>query len=103
LQPFLTNEENEEYASHTIDRHNKRIKFEPKIGELDYALVKYEKVYRGIIPINNNNNNYLLISLDIEENDFDRIIMEKVIPLAKREEGKFNIDAISNEAGRSDG
>lgn len=102
MQPFLTKEENEEYASHTIDRHNKRIKFEPKIGGLDYAIIKYEKVYRGIIPINKNNN-YFLISLDIEENDFDRIIMEKVIPLAKREEAKFNIDAISDEAVRSDG
>ena len=69
---------------------------------MDYAIIKYEKVYRGIIPINKNNN-YFLISLDIEENDFDRIIMEKVIPLAKREEAKFNIDAISDEAVRSDG
>jgi hypothetical protein len=41
---FLTKEENEEYASHTIARHKKRLKFEPKIGPLDYALVKYEKV-----------------------------------------------------------
>ena len=74
LMSLLTREENEEYASRTIARHKKRLKFEPKIGPLDYALVKYEKLIRAIIPITNDY--YLLVSLDIEEKDFDSIIME---------------------------
>ena len=41
LKPFLTKEENEDYASHTLDRHKKLLKFQPKLGELEYALVKY--------------------------------------------------------------
>lgn len=82
LKPFLTKEENEDYASHTLDRHKKRLRFQPKLGELEYALVKYESVNRAIIPINKNY--YLLIAIDIEENAVDKIIMEKVIPSARR-------------------
>jgi hypothetical protein len=86
---FLTREENEEYASHTIARHKKRLKFEPKIGPLDYALVKYEKVIRAIIPITNDY--YLLIALDVEEKYFDRIIMEKIIPFIEGEKRAFEV------------
>jgi hypothetical protein len=82
LQPFLTKQENEDYASHTMDRHKKRLKFRPKLGELEYALVKYENVNRAIIPINKNY--YLLIAIDVEENAFDKIIMEKVLPSARK-------------------
>jgi hypothetical protein len=82
LKPFLTKEENEDYASHTMDRHRKRLKFEPKLGELEYALVKYENVNRAIIPINKEY--YLLVAIDIEENDVDKIIMEKVIPITRK-------------------
>jgi len=85
LKPFLTKEENEDYASHTMDRHRKRLKFQPKLGELEYALVKYESVNRAIIPINKNY--YLLIAIDIGENDIDKIIMEKVIPTTRKRGG----------------
>ena len=82
LKSFLTKEENEDYASHTMDRHRKRLKFQPKLGELEYALVKYESVNRAIIPINKNY--YLLIAIDIGENDVNKIIMEKVIPTTRK-------------------
>lgn len=82
LKPFLTKEENEDYASHTLDRHKKRLKFQPKLGELEYALVKYESVNRAIIPINKNY--YLLIAIDIEENAVDKLIMDKVMPSARK-------------------
>ena len=85
LKPFLTKEENEDYASHTMDRHKKRLKFQPKLGELEYALVKYESVNRAIIPINKNY--YLLIAIDIVESDVDKIIMEKVIPTTRKRGG----------------
>lgn len=89
LQPLLTRQETEEYASHTIARHKKRIKFELKIGELDYALVKYEKVIRAFIPITNNNY-YLLISIDFEETNFDRIIMRQINPFVESQKHKLN-------------
>jgi hypothetical protein len=85
LRPLLTSEENLEYAANTIARHKERIKYESKIGKLEYTLVKYEKVNRIMIPLNNNNN-YLLFSLDGEEIDYDKIIKEKIIPFVEGQE-----------------
>jgi hypothetical protein len=85
LRPLLTSEENLEYAANTIARHKERIKYESKIGKLEYTLVKYEKVYRIMIPLNNNNN-YLLFSLDVEEIDYDNIIKESIIPFLEGQE-----------------
>ena len=87
LVPILTEEENEVYASSTITRHKSRIKFESKIGKLIYALAKYQKLNRVTIPINESY--YLLIALDAEVKDFDSIIMEKIIPLIKKEKHNF--------------
>ena len=87
LIPVLTEEENEEYASNTITRHKTRKKFESKIGKLIYALAKYQKLNRVTIPINENY--YLLIAMDAEVKDFDSTIMEKIIPLIKKEKHNF--------------
>jgi hypothetical protein len=85
LRPLLTSEENLEYAANTIARHKERIKYEPKIGKLEYTLVKYEKVNRIMIPLNNDNN-YLLFSLDVQEVDYDNIIKETIIPFIEGKE-----------------
>jgi hypothetical protein len=87
LIPLLTEEENEEYASSTITRHKTRIKFESRIGKLICALGRYQKLNRVTIPINENY--YLLIALDTEVRDFDSTIMEKIIPLIKKEKHNF--------------
>jgi hypothetical protein len=81
LIPLLTDVENEEYASHAIDRHKNRIRFDGKTGGLEYGLVKYEKVIRGIIPITDQF--YLLMAFDIEEVNFDDIILKKIVPLVR--------------------
>jgi hypothetical protein len=85
LRPLLTSEDNLEYAANTIARHKERMKYEPKIGKLEYTLVKYEKVNRIMIPLNNNNN-YLLFSLDVQEVDYDNIIKENIIPFIEGKE-----------------
>ena len=85
LKPLLSSEENLEYAANTIARHKERIKYEPKIGKLEYTLVKYEKVNRIMIPLKNTNN-YLLFSLDVEEIDYDKIIKENIIPFVEGQE-----------------
>jgi hypothetical protein len=90
LQPLMTDEENEEYAHLTVTRHKTRVKFEPVTGPLIYALGKYEKLNRVTLHINENY--YLLITLDIEERNFDNIITEKVIPLIRKEKGNFRLD-----------
>ena len=85
----LTKEENQESAINTIIRQKTRTKFEPKIGKLSYALGRYQKLSRCLIPLNNKENYYLILTMDFEEYNFDKIITEKIIPLIKQEKEKF--------------
>jgi hypothetical protein len=78
LVPLMTHEENQEYTLSAINRHKSRVKFQEKIGKLLYALGKYEKLTRVVAPINDNF--YLLITFDVEELNFDYLLLEKVIP-----------------------
>ena len=87
LKPLLTKEENQESAFNTINRHKTRKKYEPKIGKITYTLGRYENLTRSTIPINENY--YLLLTIDFEENNFDKIIMEKIMSLITKEKEKF--------------
>jgi hypothetical protein len=84
---LLSDEENEEYASNAIKRHKTRITFESKMGKMNYAVGRYEKLIRVTIPIDSNY--YLLITLDVEAKDYDNIIIEKVIPFVEKEKERF--------------
>jgi hypothetical protein len=97
LEQLMTEEENEEYAALTVTRHKTRIKFQPKIGDLIYAVGKYEKIIRVTIRINEEF--FLLLTLDIDAKDYDSILIQKVIPLVKRKKDEFvNTDAnVRNE------
>ena len=88
LDPLLTIEENHNFAVNTINRHKTRLKFEPKMGELTYTFRRYTKMSRCLIPINNGNY-YLILNMDFEENNFDKIIIEKINPLIKEKKKKF--------------
>jgi hypothetical protein len=74
LKPLLTINENHEFAINTIIRHKTRFKIESKIGELTYTFRRYTKLSRSLIPINENY--YLILTMDFEQNNFDEIIME---------------------------
>ncbi len=87
FESLLTKEENQESAINTIIRQKTRTKFEPKIGKLSYALGRYQKLSRCLIPINENY--YLILTMDFDQYDFDKIIMEKIIPLIKQKKEKF--------------
>lgn len=97
LEQLMTEEENEEYAALTVTRHKTRIKFQPKIGDLIYAVGKYEKIIRVTIRINEEF--FLLLTLDIDTKDYDSILIQKVLPLVKRKKDEFvNTDAnVGNE------
>jgi len=43
-----------------------------------YAFGRYELLHRATIPINENY--YLLMTLDVQEKNFDSIIMDKILP-----------------------
>ena len=87
LKPLLTLEENHDFAINTINRHKTRLKFEPKMGELTYTFRRYKKLSRCLIPINENF--YLLLTIDFDQYNFDKIIMEKIVPFIKQEKEKF--------------
>jgi hypothetical protein len=79
---LLSDEENEEYAATAIARQKTRGKFEPKIGKMIYSFGRYELVHRATVPINENY--YLLLTLDVEEKNFDSIIIDKILPVLTR-------------------
>ena len=89
LKPFLTVEENHQWAIRTITRHVTRFKHESKMGKLTYLFRRYTRMSRCLIPINENY--YLIFTMDFDQYDFDKIIMEKIIPLIKQEKEKFVI------------
>src|ERR1044072_3846105 len=80
LKHFLTKEENQEYVTNTRNRHKTRSKFESKIGNITYSFGGYQNSTRFIVPINEI---IILLTMDFEENNFDKIIMDKIIPLVK--------------------
>jgi hypothetical protein len=93
VTPLLTDEENEEYASQSITRHKKRIKFEPKIGKVIYAFGRYRKVERATIPINDEY--YMLLMFEREQGTTNRshqIIREKVLPLVEIKRKRFVVE-----------
>ena len=84
---LLSEEENEEYAATAIARQKTRGKFEPKIGKMVYSFGRYELLHRATIPINDNY--YMLMTLDVEEKNFDSIIMDKIVPVITKSRSRF--------------
>jgi len=90
LKPFLTIEETHQWAIRTITRHKTRLQLESKMGKLTYLFRRYSRMSRCLIPINENY--FLIFTMDFDQYDFDKIIMEKIIPLIKQEKEKFIIE-----------
>ena len=90
LKPLLTLDENHDFAINTVKRHKTRLKFEPKMGELTYTFRRYTRISRCLIPTNNNY--YLILNMDFDQYDFEKIIMETIIPLIQREKEEFVIN-----------
>jgi hypothetical protein len=84
---LLSDEENEEYAATAIARQRTRGKFEPKIGKMVYSFGRYELLQRATIPINKFY--YLLVTLDVEEKNFDSIIIDKILPVITQSRSRF--------------
>ena len=84
---LLSEEENEEYAATAIARQKTRGKFEPKIGKMVYSFGRYELLHRATIPINDNY--YMLMTLDVEEKNFDSIITDKIMPVITKSRNRF--------------
>ena len=87
LKPFLTIEETHQWAIRTITRHKTRFNLESKMGKLTYLFRRYTRMSRCSIQINENY--YLILTMDFDQYDFDKIITEKIIPLIQQEKEKF--------------
>lgn len=87
LEPLMSEEESEEYAAAAVSRYRTRVKFQTKIGKLNYAVGRYENVTRITIPISNDY--FLLLTIDKEKN-YDDIIIEKIFPFIDKSRSKFN-------------
>ena len=62
-------------------RFSKRPHWEEKFGQIAYILARYDKCIRAAIPIAFDDNHLVLVSFDIGKNDFDTIIMDRIMPL----------------------
>jgi len=89
LQPLMSEEESEEYAAAAISRYRTRVKFQTKIGKLNYAVGRYENVTRITVPISNDY--FVLLTVDKEIN-YDDIILKKIIPFIEKNKSKFNAE-----------
>ncbi len=94
LKPLLTPEERAQYAITAATRQYTRLRWEYLLGKIDYAMSHYAKLIRATIPIADENSRLsyvLLLSFDVDMDgrNVHDIIMEKIIPLVRRNTSKF--------------
>ncbi|MGN6629548.1 MAG: hypothetical protein ACTHJ7_02745 [Candidatus Nitrosocosmicus sp.] len=84
LKPLLSQEERAQYAITAATRQFTRLRWEYKLGKIQYASSNFQKLRRATIPITDENSilSYvLLLSFDPETNYFHKLITEKIIPM----------------------
>jgi hypothetical protein len=87
LKPLLTPEERAQYAITAATRQYTRLRWEYLLGKIYYASSHYAKLLRATIPITNDNSRLsyvLLLSFDVDTENFHQIIMKKIIPLVRK-------------------
>jgi hypothetical protein len=93
LKPLMSEEDSEEYAAAAVSRYRTRIKFQSKIGKLNYAVGRYENVTRITIPISNDY--FLLLTIDKEKN-YDDLINRMIIPFITKNRSKFHFENLND-------
>lgn len=93
LKPLMTEEESEEYAAAAVSRYRTRVKFQSKIGKLNYAVGRYENVTRITVPISNDY--FLLLTIDKEKN-YDDLINKILVPFISKNRNKFHFEDMSD-------
>ena len=93
LKPLLNPEERAQYAITAATRQYTRLRWEYMLGKINYAMSNYAKLIRATIPIADENSRLfyvLLLSFDREAGQgAHEIIMEKIIPLVRKNTDKF--------------
>ena len=97
LKPLLNPEERAQYAITAATRQYTRLRWEYMLGKINYAMSNYAKLVRATIPIADENSRLfyvLLLSFDRESGQgVHEIIMEKIIPLVRKNTDMFLKDA----------
>ena len=93
LEPLMSEVESEEYVAAAVSRYRTRVKFQTKIGKLNYAVGRYENVTRITIPISNDY--FLLLTIDKEKN-YDDMVKEKIIPFINRNRNRFRSESLND-------
>ena len=97
LRPLLSPEERAQYAITAATRQYTRLRWEYMLGKINYAMSNYAKLVRATIPIADENSRLfyvLLLSFDREAGQgVHEIIMEKIIPLVRKNTDMFLKDA----------
>jgi hypothetical protein len=93
LKPLLNPEERAQYAITAATRQYTRLRWEYLLGKINYAMSNYAKLIRATIPIADENSRLyyvLLLSFDVETGQgVHDVIMEKILPLVRKNTDKF--------------
>ena len=87
LKPLLGPEERAQYAITAATRQYTRLRWEYLLGKIIYASSHYAKLIRATIPITDYSSRLsyvLLLSFDVNTDNFHEIITKKVIPLINK-------------------
>lgn len=87
LKPLLGPEERAQYAITAATRQYTRLRWEYLLGKIIYASSHYNKLIRATIPVTDYSSRLsyvLLLSFDIDTENFHQIIVKKVIPIIRR-------------------
>ncbi len=92
LKALLTSEERAQYAITAATRQYTRLRWEYLLGRINYAMSHYAKIIRATIPIADENSRLsyvLLLSFDVDAGNVHDLIMNKMIPLVRKNTSKF--------------
>lgn len=81
LRPLITSENSQRQALQAAIRHFSRPEWARNLGQMYYDVSRYEKVIGATMPITNRY--MMLVAFDHDTDDFDRIIMKKILPIVK--------------------
>ena len=82
-KPMLSEQENKRYALLTTIRRRPTLPWQDKLGKTQYFVMRNEKLIRATLPLSSNH--LLLVYFDVKDNNnFDRVIMNKVYPIMTR-------------------
>ena len=81
-QHLVIDENSHRRALEAAMRHLRTPSWARNLGKMYYNVSRYEKVIGAVIPITDRH--LLLVSFDHDMDEFDKIIMKKIMPLVKR-------------------